>query len=259
MCALEQNFLSNCPSNYKPIFYRRFVDDTFCIFENRTQAEFFLNYLNRQHPNIEFTQELEENNSLPFLDILVAHFEKGFTTSLYRKKTFTGLCAHFDSLSPVQYKINLNSVLIYRAFHICSSYKAVHSQIYNIKRFLQQNRFPAQLIDRIIKRFLNKQYVVDIKPSNVPKLPILLFLRYLGVYSIHLKNLLTKFIGKFYPHVDLKIVFRAKNLLVAFFPFTIVSLVTFAPLLFTSLRVVAARLLTMAKHHAISFFAVESI
>ena len=42
------------------------------------------NYLNRQHPNIEFTQELEENNSLPFLDILVTHVENGFTTNLYR-------------------------------------------------------------------------------------------------------------------------------------------------------------------------------
>ena len=43
MCALEQNFLSNCPSSYKRIFYRRLVDDTFCIFENRTQVECFLN------------------------------------------------------------------------------------------------------------------------------------------------------------------------------------------------------------------------
>ena len=185
--------------------------------------------------------------------------ENGFTTNLYRKKTFTGLYAHFDSLSPVQYKINLSSVLIYRAFHTFLSYKAFHSQICNIKRFLQQNRFPAQLIDRIIKSFLNKQYVVDIKPSNVPKLPILLFLPYLGVYSIHLKKRLTKFIGKFYPHVDLKIVFRANKPIGRLFPLKIVSLVTFAPLLFTSLRVVAARLLTMAKHHAISFFAVESI
>jgi len=100
--------------------------------------------------------------------------------------------------------------------------------------------------------------VVNIKPSNVPKLPIILFLPYLGVYSEHLKKRLTKFVGKMYPHVDLKIVFRASNLLVTFFPLKIVSLVTFAPLLFTSLRVVAAKLLTMAKHHAISLFAVES-
>ena len=219
MCALEQNFLSNCPSNYKPIFYRRFVDDTFCIFQNHTQVECFLNSLNRQHPNIEFTQELEENNSLPFLDTLVTLVENGFTTNLYRKKTFTGLYTHFDSLSPVQYKINLISVLIYRAFHICSSYKAFHSQICNIKQFLQQNRFPAKLIDRIIKRFLNKQYVVDIKPSNVPKLPILLFLPYLGVYSILLKKRLTKFIGKIYPPVDLKIVFQASKPIGRLFPF----------------------------------------
>ena len=53
--------------------------------------------------------------------------------------------------------------------------------------------------------------MIDIKPSNVPKLPILLFLPYLGVYSIHLKKRLTKFIGKFYPYVDLKIAFRANK------------------------------------------------
>ena len=110
MCALEQNFLSNCPSNHKPIFYRSFVDDTFCIFQNRTQVECFLNYLNRQHPNIKFTQELEENNSLPFLDTLVTHVENGFNTNLYRKKTFTGLYTHFDSLSH-RFSIKLTSFL----------------------------------------------------------------------------------------------------------------------------------------------------
>ena len=107
MCVLEQNFLSNCPSIYKAIFYRRFVDDAFCNFENRTQVECFLNYLNRQHPNVKFINELEEDNSLPFLAILVTHVENSFATNLYRKKTFPGLYTHFDSLSPVRYKINL--------------------------------------------------------------------------------------------------------------------------------------------------------
>ena len=61
-----------------------------------------------------------------------------------------------------------------------------------------------------------------------------------------------------YPHVDFRIVFGQINLLVAFPLFRIVSLVTFAPLLFTSLRVVAARLLTMIRYHAILLFTVES-
>ena len=37
MCALEQNFLSNFPSFYKLLFHQRFVDDTFCILENRNK------------------------------------------------------------------------------------------------------------------------------------------------------------------------------------------------------------------------------
>ena len=75
--------------------------------------------------------------------------------------------------------------------------------------------------------------MVDVKPSNVPKLPILLFLPYLGVYSIHLKKRLTKFIGKIYPHVDLKIVFWARKPIGHLFPFKdrVPSHVfTFAPL-----------------------------
>ena len=51
--------------------------------------------------------------------------------------------------------------------------KAFHEKL---QRILQQNRFPPQLIDRIIKRFFDKQYLVDIKPSWVPKLPMFLFL-----------------------------------------------------------------------------------
>ena len=38
MCALETNFLSNCPPECKPLLYRRYVDDTFCIFENNTKS-----------------------------------------------------------------------------------------------------------------------------------------------------------------------------------------------------------------------------
>ena len=175
--------------------------------------------MNRQLPNIKLTHELEEDNSLPFLDILVTHVENGFSAKLYRKKTFTGLCTHFDILSPVQYRINLISALINRAFQICSSYIALHHQVCNIKRFLQQNRFPLQLIDHNIKRFLNKQYVVDIKPSSVPKLPIFLFIPYLGVYSIHLKKRLTRFLVKIYPHVDYRIVFQAHKPIVSLFSF----------------------------------------
>ena len=122
MWALEQNFLSNCPLHYMPLLYRRYVDDAFCIFQDKVQAESFLLYLNQQNHNISFTHEFKVNNSLPFLDVLITHTDKGFASNLYRKNTFTGLHTNFDSLSPIQYKVNLISVQI--LYHICSSYHA---------------------------------------------------------------------------------------------------------------------------------------
>ena len=174
MCALEQNFLTNCPSEFQPILYRRYVDDTYCIFENINQVESFLEYLNSQHPNIKFTHEVEENNSLAFLDVLVIHDGNGFATNLYRKKTLTGLYTNFESLSPSKYKVNLVTVLVYRSFHICSSYAHFHDQLCNIKRFLQQNCFPKHLIDKLIKKFLDGQYIPKIRPATVSKLPVIL-------------------------------------------------------------------------------------
>ena len=45
----------------------------------------FLECINCQHPNINFTAEIESENSLPFLDVLVTREGNNFMTSLYRK------------------------------------------------------------------------------------------------------------------------------------------------------------------------------
>ena len=219
ICALEKKFLSNCPSDFKTLLYCRYVDDTFCIFENNSQAQCFLQYLNCQHPNISFTHESEDSSSLPFLVVMVIHSDNTFSTNLYRKKTFTGLYTNFDSLSPIQYKINLISVLIYRAYHICSSYLSLHEQVCSIKRFLQQNQFPIYLINRIIKNFLDRQYSTINKLQNVPKLPVLVLLPYLGVYSVRLKKNLNQFLGKIYPHIEFKFVFQPAKRIGSFFHF----------------------------------------
>jgi hypothetical protein len=65
----EKSWLADGPSNFKPLFYRRYVDDCFLIFQPRDHVLPFLSYLNSKHPNIQFTHELENNSSLSFLDI----------------------------------------------------------------------------------------------------------------------------------------------------------------------------------------------
>ena len=59
-------------ANINSSFWNRYVDDTFTKFHNKDSANEFLHYLNSCHSNIKFTTEFEQDNAIPFLDILVA-------------------------------------------------------------------------------------------------------------------------------------------------------------------------------------------
>ena len=85
------------------LFYRRYVDDIFCLFERQEQVHEFLEYINNKHPNIKFTCEEEMNNRLPFLDISISK-TKGIDfdpTTTYRKQTYPGLITNFMSFTAI--------------------------------------------------------------------------------------------------------------------------------------------------------------
>ena len=90
----EQLLLENYEGT-SVLFYRRYVDDTLCVFHNENDAMLFLDYLNRQHVNIKFTFEKEKIGKLPFLDVLVTKSTNTCTTIIFHKKTYTGLLMNF--------------------------------------------------------------------------------------------------------------------------------------------------------------------
>ena len=65
----EKRWLENYNSGIE--FYRRYVDDTFALFNTEQDALSFFSYINSQHPNIKLTMEREKNHKLPFLDVLL--------------------------------------------------------------------------------------------------------------------------------------------------------------------------------------------
>ena len=67
MYHFENIWSENCPSHSKPIVYRRFVDDTLLLFWSKDHVEKLRKYLKKQHMNIKFTSETEENGWLSFL------------------------------------------------------------------------------------------------------------------------------------------------------------------------------------------------
>ena len=142
MCFSESKWLDDCPSSFKPLYYRRYVDDTFVLFRSRDHVQPFLQYLNTRHPNIQFTCDTEKDGILPFLDVNVRR-DDVFHTSVYRKPTFTGLFSNFKSFLPLLYKINLAKCLFNRAFKICSSHAVVDKEFKNIVTLLLKNGFSS--------------------------------------------------------------------------------------------------------------------
>ena len=69
----EKNWLQNCPSDFKPHYYRRYVDDIFVLFTSPRYLELSRNFLNSRHANMPFTTEREKKSKMSFLDIEIIH------------------------------------------------------------------------------------------------------------------------------------------------------------------------------------------
>ena len=154
LCHFKEQWMSDCPINYKPISYRRYVDNTFFLFSSELHKTKFLNYRNSKHQNIKFTVEREENNSLAFLDIKIFCDGWKFKTSVYRKSTFSGVLTNFESFLPISYKYNLVSTLLHCRFVNCSSYRTLHFKILELKHIFRSNWYPKNLVDCCIKKYL---------------------------------------------------------------------------------------------------------
>ena len=159
MCYFENIWLENCPAHFKPIVYRRFVDDTFLLFRTKDHVEKFKNYLNKQHKNIKFTSEIEENGSLSFLDITITSENNKFVTSVYHKPTFSGVFTNFESFIPDMHICGSVETLLHRSFRLCSSYKNFHREIETFKSIFKHNNYSQHFMNQCIKKFLNKLFI----------------------------------------------------------------------------------------------------
>ena len=195
------------------IFYQRYVDDIFCLFNSEIDAIAFFHYLNSRHKNLKFTMEKEVENKLPFLDVLVSKDANGSTqTNVHRKNTFTGLLTNFFSFCSFSYKMSLVYTLIDRTYRINSNWLGFHRDLKALISILKRNMFPLYIIDKIISRYLTsihsdtKQF--NVKPDDMSntryfKLP------YIGPYSkiiSHKVKLLTK---QFCNDLNIKLVFSS--------------------------------------------------
>jgi hypothetical protein len=206
MCFYESIWLRDCPNSFRPVFYKRYVDDTFILFSDRSHAPLFLNYLNGKHADIKFTMELENDKKLPFLDCLVSRDTNNFACSVYRKQTFTGLGLSFYSFCPFIFKYNSVKTLLSRAYRVCSNYASLHDEFLFLKNYFKCNGYASSFIDRQISNFLGKIY----DPPSIEFGPqmrrIYLAFPFFGPQSEKLKCELEKLLYRYFNGVQFNII-----------------------------------------------------
>ena len=83
-------------------------------------------------------------------------------TSVFRKKTFTGLLTNYFSFTSFSYKMGLVRTLVDRVYKINNSWLGFHKDIKNLILILQKNLFPVHIVEKVINRYLSR---ATIRPS----------------------------------------------------------------------------------------------
>ena len=79
--------------------WKRFVDDTIGYVKNGS-VDIILSKLNSFHPNIQFTYEIQEENKLPFLDVLLIRNGSFIEAKVYRRPTNNDIYLNWNSFAP---------------------------------------------------------------------------------------------------------------------------------------------------------------
>ena len=180
----EKNWLKKCSQEFRPVFYRRYVDDIFILFKLNDHLKYFQDFLNSCHINMSFSMETEKENKLSFLDVEIIREQDKLTATFYRKPTFSGVYSNFESFLPSVYKFGVTYALVYRCFHICSNRTQFHTELIFLKGIFQNNGYPESFIDKCFKKFLNNVHPVKENVPTVEKKRLLLVLPYLGIISL---------------------------------------------------------------------------
>ena len=219
LCHFENKWLNACPTSFKPVVYRRYVDDIFVLFRSKDHLPLFQNYMNNMHKHMKFTSETENNNCFSFLDINIMREKHQFTTSVYRKPTFSGVFTHYESFIDDSYKKSLIFTLLFRCFSICSDFSKFHLEIKKLRDIFKRNGYPSSLIEMCIRTFFQKLYVPKQVYITVPKKQLLIILPFLGKLSSKLKQQVANCFKSSLPQCEVKIIFKSTNRLSSLFTY----------------------------------------
>lgn len=154
--------------NIKMGFLCKYVDDILAVI-NKDDMNIILNTLNNYHEKIQFTIEIENNLSIPYLDLRLHRQQGKIIFDWYRKTTSSGRIINFHSTQPFKYKINTVTNLINKVLTL-SDIQFREKNIEKLRTIFRDNDYPQNLIKNLIRTSMTKNLTnnlhVDQKQSG---------------------------------------------------------------------------------------------
>ena len=157
----------------KPKMWKRFVDDTNIIWPHgRENLDTFLVHLNNQFDHIKFTMEVEENNFLPFLDVLLTRKTNGtIARQVFRKRTHRDKYLQVDSHHHPSQKLGILNTLATRAIRIADK-EHINGELKHLRIVLKNNGYDNRDITRAFNKARDpKERILDNVNESIMVLP----------------------------------------------------------------------------------------
>jgi hypothetical protein len=101
---IEHRHITQLACTHKLINYWRYVDILIAFDPDHSSLQAITYDFSNLHPNLQFTAEPKQDNTLNYLDISLHKTPTGLNTSIYRKPTFTDTIIPYTSNHPAQHK-----------------------------------------------------------------------------------------------------------------------------------------------------------
>ena len=111
---------------------------------------------------------------MSFVDRQIIREDKEFTTSVYRKPTFSGVYTHFESFLPTTYRFGTVFTLAYGYFRICSTWTKLPTELLSLKLIFLENGHTEIVENRCFKRFMDSIHVLKETTLTVEKKPLVI-------------------------------------------------------------------------------------
>ena len=101
--------------------------------------------------------------------------------------------------------------LLFRCLTICSDMQSFHLEVERLRQIFKCNNYPVGLIDQCVKTFLNRIYVPKRILITKPTKDALIFLPFLGQFSLNSRSRFYNCFNKTLPQCKIKVIFQTKN------------------------------------------------